>query len=174
MRTLPRRRNHGLAGGQSLVEFALVCPIALTLVLGILSGSWLFFQHEAVSDGARSGARAAAIATSLTDPRTGQPCESGSPIRIAAAVSRAAPQLPVNPGLLCAVGGSTTHLQQAPVTGTASITVDAVPSASAPGNSLLTPKEVTVTVTYAAQGLAPPLTRTFTFSSSSLQPIIQP
>ncbi|HEX3605419.1 MAG TPA: TadE/TadG family type IV pilus assembly protein [Candidatus Dormibacteraeota bacterium] len=161
------RRRRGR--GQSLVEFAIVCPIALVVVLGILSGSWLFFQNEAVADGARGGSRAAAIATSLYQQTggTGPFCESGSPGTVAAAVQRAAPQLPVNQGTLCAPTGNTTHLQQTAAAGKASVTVDATPSLAAP-------TAVTVTVAYSAQGLAPPLTRTFTFTFASTQPILQP
>ncbi len=172
MRTRTERRSRRrAAAGQSLVEFAIVCPIALVVVFGILSGSWLFFQNEAVSDGARGGARAASIASSLyvADPLVaGKFCESGAPGTVAAAVGRAAPQLPVDPALLCTTS-STTHLQDLAGTpaGKASVTVDATPSLAAP-------TAVTVTVTYGAMGLAPPLTRTFTFTASSVQPVLQP
>ncbi|MGH7749628.1 MAG: TadE/TadG family type IV pilus assembly protein, partial [Candidatus Dormibacteria bacterium] len=155
-----RRRGRRRARGQGLVEFALVCPLALLTVLGILSGSWLFFQNEAVSDGARGGARAATVESSLyTETPTGSGifCESAKPTTIAYAVSRAAPQLPVDQAVLCTSGGSTTHLADtagAPA-GKASVSVDASPSLQAPTS-------VTVTVTYSARGLAPPLTRTFT------------
>ncbi len=172
MRTPTERRSRRrAAAGQSLVEFAIVCPIALVVVFGILSGSWLFFQNEAVSDGARGGARAASVASSLYKQDLLNPlkfCESGAPGTIAAAVSHAAPQLSVNPALLCTTG-STTHLQDlgVPPAGTATVTVDATPSLAAP-------TAVTVTVSYGAKGLAPPLTRTFTFTASSVQPILQP
>jgi len=168
----PRSRRRRATTGQSLVEFAIVCPIAIVAILGILSGSWLFFQNEAVTDGARGGARAAAIATSLyreTPSGSGVFCESGAPHTIAAGVSASAPQLPVDSALLCAPTGSTTHLQDTSGTpaGKAAITVDATPSLAAPTS-------VTVTVTYSAKGLAPPLTRTFTFTSASAQPVLQP
>jgi Flp pilus assembly protein TadG len=164
-----RRRRRRSVGGQGLVEFAIVCPIAILLVLAILSGSWLFFQNEAVVDGSRGGARAASIASSLVkDDGTGTLCESGAPTTIAYAVGRAAPQLPVDQAMLCAIGGSKTHLQaKSPAAGKATVTVDAAPS-------LATPTSVTVTVSYSATGLAPPLTRTFTFSASSVQPVLQP
>ncbi len=165
----PRRRRHA---GQSLVEFAIVCPIALVIVFGVLSGSWLFFQNEAVVDGARGGARAASIAASLyaeTPVGSGTFCESGTPGTIAAAVSRAAPQLLVDQALLCAPSGGKTHLQDLAGTpaGKASVTVDATPNLQAPTS-------VTVTVSFDARGLAPPLTRTFTFTASSAQPVLQP
>jgi Flp pilus assembly protein TadG len=167
-----RGRRRRSAGGQSLVEFAIVCPVAILLVLAILSGSWLFFQNEAVIDGSRGGSRAASIASSLyaeTPTGSGVFCESTKPTTIAYAVSHAAPQLPVDQAVLCAPAGNKTHLQDlagAPA-GKASITVDATPSLAAPTS-------VTVTVNYSAQGLAPPLTRTFNFSASSVQPVLQP
>ena len=168
---LQRRRRRRSVGGQSLVEFAIVCPIAILIVLAILSGSWLFFQNEAVVDGSRGGARAASIATSLykdDGTGTGTYCESSAPTTIAFAVAHAAPQLTVNPSILCTSGGSTTHLQaKTAAPGKASITVDATPSLAAPTS-------VTVTVSYSAQGLAPPLNRSFTFTASSVQPMLKP
>ena len=163
-----RRPRRGKAAGQSLVEFAIVCPIALVVVFGILSGCWLFFQNEAVSDGART----ASIASSLyaeTPVGSGRFCESGAPGTVAAAVASAAPQMPVDPALLCAPAGNRTHLQNLGGTpaGKASITVDATPS-------LAVPTAVTVTVSYGAKGLAPPLTQTFTFTAASVQPVLQP
>jgi len=153
-----------------MVEFAIVGPIALMILFGLISGSWLFFQHEAVSDGARAGARAASIETSLYQQSggSGPYCESGAPGMIASAVAAAAPNMPVNRAALCAPAGSTTHLQQQPSgSGLAAITVDASPSLAAPTS-------VQVTVTYSAKGMAPPFTHTFNFSSSSAQPVLQP
>jgi hypothetical protein len=180
MRTgMQRRQRRGSVGGQSLVEFAIVCPIAILIVLAILSGSWLFFQNEAVVDGSRGGARAASIegpAPGSTAPGlytetplgSGTFCESGYPTTIAYAVAHAAPQLSVNPSILCASVGSQTHMvAQTAAPGKASITVDATPSLSAPAS-------VTVTVSFSAQGLAPPLNRSFTFTASSVQPMLKP
>lgn len=47
--------------GASLVEFALVVPLLLALVFGIIEASWAFAQQNDVRHGAREGARAAAV-----------------------------------------------------------------------------------------------------------------
>lgn len=51
--------------GQSLVEFALVIPIVLLLMLGLFDLGRIVFINNSLSDGARSGARQAS-----TDPRS--------------------------------------------------------------------------------------------------------
>ncbi|MEO8462001.1 MAG: TadE family protein [Chloroflexota bacterium] len=67
MRTWARR--HGVllrteAGGQGLAEFALVIPLALMLIFGIISlGLWVFYQQQ-VTNVAREAARYAAIHSS--------------------------------------------------------------------------------------------------------------
>ena len=47
--------------GASLVEFALVLPLLLTLVFGIMEAGWLFSQQVEVRNAAREGARIAAV-----------------------------------------------------------------------------------------------------------------
>ena len=44
-----------------MVEFALIFPIALIVLFGAIAGSYLFFQSEAVNNGARGGSRWATI-----------------------------------------------------------------------------------------------------------------
>ena len=55
--------------GQSLVEFALVIPIVLLIMLGLFDQGRIVFINNSLSDGARDGARHAA-----TDPRAGNYC----------------------------------------------------------------------------------------------------
>ena len=59
------RRNGGngrrTESGASLVEFALVLPLLLALVFGIIEASWAFAQQNDVRHGAREGARLAAV-----------------------------------------------------------------------------------------------------------------
>jgi Flp pilus assembly protein TadG len=43
------------------VEFALVLPLLLTLVLGSIDWGWYFFVHQAVTNAAREGARAGTL-----------------------------------------------------------------------------------------------------------------
>jgi Flp pilus assembly protein TadG len=47
--------------GQSVVEFALVLPILLLVVLGIVEFGILILHHLNIANGAREGARAAAL-----------------------------------------------------------------------------------------------------------------
>lgn len=66
MSGMMRRVNRSLRGrrtrrGQSLVEFALVLPILLILLLGILDFGRAIAAFNSVSNGARSGARVAII-----------------------------------------------------------------------------------------------------------------
>lgn len=53
------RRNQDR--GAQLVEFALLAPLLILLVLGIVELGWLFSQNNDVKHGAREGARAAAV-----------------------------------------------------------------------------------------------------------------
>lgn len=47
--------------GASLVEFALVLPVLLVLLFGIIEASWAFAQQNDIRHGAREGARLAAV-----------------------------------------------------------------------------------------------------------------
>ncbi|SKA66149.1 TadE-like protein [Eubacterium uniforme] len=53
-----RRRNEE---GQGTVEFALILPILLIIIFGIIDFGWLFFNMEMVADVARSSARKAVV-----------------------------------------------------------------------------------------------------------------
>ncbi len=56
---ISRLRNRD--DGAQLVEFALLAPLLLLLVLGIVEFGWVFSQNNDVRHGAREGARAAAV-----------------------------------------------------------------------------------------------------------------
>jgi Flp pilus assembly pilin Flp len=47
--------------GASLVEFALIMPLLVLLILGIVDAGWAFFQNLEVRHGAREAARLAAV-----------------------------------------------------------------------------------------------------------------
>lgn len=47
--------------GASLVEFALVLPLLLALIFGLIEMSWAFAQTNDIRHGAREGARVAAV-----------------------------------------------------------------------------------------------------------------
>lgn len=57
-----RREN-----GQSMVEFALVLPILLILICGIIDFGWLFYNQSELNNVAREGARYATVNTGKTD-----------------------------------------------------------------------------------------------------------
>lgn len=54
-------RIRGKDRGAQLVEFALLAPLLILLLLGIIEFGWLFSQNNDVKHGAREGARAAAV-----------------------------------------------------------------------------------------------------------------
>lgn len=47
--------------GQAMVEFALVLPILLTLLCGIIDFGWLYYNQITLNNAAREGARYAVI-----------------------------------------------------------------------------------------------------------------
>lgn len=60
-RTARHSKRQRSERGASLVEFALVAPLLILLVLGIIEFSWAFAQNLNVRHGAREGARLAAV-----------------------------------------------------------------------------------------------------------------
>jgi Flp pilus assembly protein TadG len=59
-----RRRNSQFASenGQTIVEFALVAPLLMVLILGILQGGIAFNHYLVVTDAARAASREAIVA----------------------------------------------------------------------------------------------------------------
>jgi hypothetical protein len=71
-----RRRSPG----QSLVEFALVLPIFLLLLFGLIDGARLIYQHTVLSQAAREGARVASVEASWIG-KSGSGCgTAGGPV----------------------------------------------------------------------------------------------
>ena len=60
------RRRLGRENGQSAVELALVLPIVLLLLLGIVQFGSLFRDYIALTDATRIGARQASVSRSLS------------------------------------------------------------------------------------------------------------
>lgn len=58
----------GQERGQDLVEYALILPLFLFLVIGFIEISVLFFNYVTISNAAREGARAAVAAPSAGCP----------------------------------------------------------------------------------------------------------
>lgn len=53
--------------GQALVEFAIVLPVLLLLVCGIIDFGWLFFNQLSLNNSCREGARFAVVNVSETN-----------------------------------------------------------------------------------------------------------
>src|SRR5450759_2456703 len=77
MRFLYRRRSprvDTVSRGQSLVEFALVLPLLLLILLGIIQFGFIFNTQVTITNAAREGARAATIYPySLAGSQSGPP-----------------------------------------------------------------------------------------------------
>jgi Flp pilus assembly protein TadG len=56
--------------GSTLVEFALILPILLAMLLGIIEFGWLAKNHLALANAAREGARAASLGKTTTEIST--------------------------------------------------------------------------------------------------------
>jgi Flp pilus assembly protein TadG len=56
----PARTRNAKSRGQTLVEFALILPVFLTLTLGVVDGARIFSAYIAITNGAREGALYAA------------------------------------------------------------------------------------------------------------------
>lgn len=63
-------RRNAIRGerGQSLVEFTIILPILLLLLLGILQFGVVFNNYITLTDAVRAGARQAAVGRSVADP----------------------------------------------------------------------------------------------------------
>ena len=85
---MSRRRNHRLGSrGQSLVEFALVLPIFLLLLFGLIDGGRLVYHHSVLSQAAREGARLASVEASWIGSGDAGCGSAGGPVCPASAAS---------------------------------------------------------------------------------------
>jgi Flp pilus assembly protein TadG len=64
MRRIDLRKQNG----QSMVEFALVAPVLLVLVLGIIQFGIVLNNYMALTDAVRAGSRQAAVGRTAADP----------------------------------------------------------------------------------------------------------
>ena len=62
------RRIDRAQDGQAMVEFALVLPLLLLLIMGIIQFGILFNNYVTLTDAVRAGARQAAVSRGLPDP----------------------------------------------------------------------------------------------------------
>ncbi len=63
-----RRRQRPPERGAALVEFAIVAPLLVLLLLGMVEFGWLFGQYNDVRHGAREGGRYASVNGGITPP----------------------------------------------------------------------------------------------------------
>jgi Flp pilus assembly protein TadG len=66
--SITRRKGHPKENGQAIVELALVLPILMLLVLGIIQFAIMFNNYLSLTDAVRVGARQAAVSRTLPDP----------------------------------------------------------------------------------------------------------
>jgi Flp pilus assembly protein TadG len=66
--------------GQSLVEFALVFPVFMVLLFGIIDGSRLVFMNSTLSQAAREGARQASVEASWLGSSEGSCNTTAGPV----------------------------------------------------------------------------------------------
>lgn len=59
-------------GGASHLEFALILPVLLTIVIGIMEFGWVFFQRTAVQESMRQGCRYGATLDPAVDDIDGE------------------------------------------------------------------------------------------------------
>jgi hypothetical protein len=65
-----RRRQRGHGRGQSLVEFALLLPILLLIIFGVVDFGRAIFQYSTVAEGARQAGRLAVVDQTVADIET--------------------------------------------------------------------------------------------------------
>ena len=63
-----KRNRIGEERGQTMAEFAVVLPILIVLLFGIMQFGILFNNYVTLTDAARAGARAAAVSRQASDP----------------------------------------------------------------------------------------------------------
>ena len=59
--TRAKRASARRTGGQGLIEFALVLPILLLLLFGVIDFGWMLFNYVSLYNGLREGARFASV-----------------------------------------------------------------------------------------------------------------
>ena len=60
-----RHKNARRARAAAVVEFAVVLPLLLTILFGIIEYGWVFMVRQTLQTGAREGARVAVLQTSV-------------------------------------------------------------------------------------------------------------
>jgi Flp pilus assembly protein TadG len=89
---MPLKKSFRDQRGQTVTEFALVLPLLMLVLLGIMQFGVLFRDYLAVVDAVRAGARVGAVSRQSTSPTPKEKCEQ--------AVEKAAADLGVDTGLV--------------------------------------------------------------------------
>lgn len=63
MKTRPKSKRDRKEDGQAMVEFALILPIFLLILCGIIDFGWLFYNQLSLNNACREGARYAVVNT---------------------------------------------------------------------------------------------------------------
>ena len=69
-------KRHERERGANLVEFALIAPLLLMIVFGIIDFGWIISQQQDVRHGAREAARLAAVSTADGATMAATVCDS--------------------------------------------------------------------------------------------------
>jgi len=96
----------GHEDGQTMVEFALVLPILLIILLGIVQYGIAFKNSLALTDAVRAGARKAAVSRSLNNCDTGAAQQAVRDSAVDLTTSDVQPTVTFAPG--CEAGASVT------------------------------------------------------------------
>lgn len=140
-RTHDRRSSRRRDDGAAAVEFALVLPIFIALLFGVISYGWMLSYRQGISQAAAEGARAMAVApsgstTTLSDAR--------------AAINRSLSSYKVE----CTAADTLTDKDTGTVVGTCAIT----PSLTCDGSTAPSPEKcakVAINHSYRAHPLIP-------------------
>lgn len=65
LRRVARQRDQSRARAATVVEFAVVLPVLLTILFGIIEYGWVFMVRQTLQNAAREGCRIAVLSTSL-------------------------------------------------------------------------------------------------------------
>lgn len=68
MKLIPRtaKRERNRARGAAIVEFAVVLPLLLTILLGIIEYGWVFMVRQTLQTAAREGCRTAVLQSTVS------------------------------------------------------------------------------------------------------------
>jgi Flp pilus assembly protein TadG len=131
-RSIGGRRRDAQSGGAA-VEFALVLPLFMTLVMGAVDYGYFFFSEQVITNAAREGARAG----TLINFGTGAAPLSGMPAAAVSAARAAAAQYMTNNGVSCSGGTSCVAARVCPSGATSGTFSSSCPGATGYGVEVL-------------------------------------